>query len=80
MRVAMGAERSHHRFLWREEITWQRVDVIIVEGHSFLIEEWVIVRGVVQWPVRSRESRRTMCSFSTERKIEAIGRTIIRTM
>ncbi len=30
IKVEMGEERSHHRFLWREELRWQRGDVITV--------------------------------------------------
>ncbi len=40
IRVEMGEERSHPRFLWREELRWQRGDVITVEGNFFQIEEW----------------------------------------
>ena len=47
------SEMSHLRFLRREELRWQRGDVIIVEGYLFLIPESANVRRLVLWPVRS---------------------------
>ncbi len=33
IKVEMGEERSHLRFLRREDLKWQRGDVITVEGN-----------------------------------------------
>ena len=46
--VERDGERSHLRFLRREEFKVVRGNVITVEGYLFLIQEWVIVRRPVQ--------------------------------
>ena len=53
MGVERDVERSHLRFLGREELRWQRGDAITVEGYLFLIQEWAIVRRRV--PMRAKD-------------------------
>jgi len=49
MGVERDVEKSHLRFLGREEFRWQRGNVITVAEGLLLIREWVIVRRPVQW-------------------------------
>jgi hypothetical protein len=52
MGVERDVERRHLRFLRREELRWQRGDVITVGGYLYLIQEWAIVRRLVALRVR----------------------------
>ena len=51
--VERGVEGSHLRFLRREELRWQRGNVITVAEGLFLIPEWGIVRRLVQLHAKS---------------------------
>ena len=44
---------SHLRFERKEDLRWQRGDVITVGESLLLIGEWVSVRRLVLWPARS---------------------------
>jgi hypothetical protein len=45
--VERHVNMNHLRILRREELRWQRRDVVTVGGGSFLIREWVIVKRLV---------------------------------
>ena len=51
--VERGLRVSHLRFERKEDLRWQRGDVVTVAEVLLLIGEWVIVRRLVLWPVRS---------------------------
>lgn len=46
--VERDGDMSHLRSLRREDLRWQRKDVITVEGYLFLIRGWAIVRRLVR--------------------------------
>jgi hypothetical protein len=44
---------GHLRFERKEDLRWERGNVVTVAGGLLVIGGWVIVRGLVLWPVRS---------------------------
>jgi hypothetical protein len=44
---------SHLRFVRKEDLRWQKGNVVTVAEGLLLIREWVIVRRLVLWPARS---------------------------